>query len=76
MTSAAGHYLDEYALFYSRMLNPPRNTVTRLHFFEKAFDRAALSRWMTDVMRGRDTSETIAKQAGRGFDGEIVAESK
>ena len=59
------HYMDEYALFYSRMLRPPRNTVTRLHFFEKAFDRTALSRWMTDGMRGRDTSKAIAKQAGR-----------
>jgi len=48
------HFMDEYALFYNRLLNPPKNTVTRLHFFEKAFDRSALTRWMRDAMRGRD----------------------
>jgi hypothetical protein len=59
------HFMDEYALFYSRMLNPPKNTVTRLHFFEKAFDRSALTRWMRDAMRGRDPSKMITKEAGR-----------
>lgn len=59
------HYMDEYALFYSRMLNPPRNTVTRLHFFEREFERTTLMRWMTDAMRGRDVAKSIAKDAGR-----------
>jgi hypothetical protein len=59
------HYMDEYALFYSRMLNPPSNTVTRLHFFEKKFDGTALNRWMREAMRGRDPAKTIAKEAGR-----------
>jgi hypothetical protein len=59
------HYMDEYALFYSRMLNPPKNTVTRFHFFEKRFDKGALMRWMTDAIRRRDVAATIAKEAGR-----------
>ncbi|HEY4178854.1 MAG TPA: hypothetical protein VGM90_18535 [Kofleriaceae bacterium] len=59
------HYMDEYALFYSRMLNPPSNTVTRLHFFEKKFDSTALNRWMRDAMRAKDLTKTIAKEAGR-----------
>jgi hypothetical protein len=59
------HYMDEYALFYSRMLNPPSNAVTRLHFFEKRFDEGTLRRWMTDAVRGRDTSKLTKKEAGR-----------
>ena len=59
------HYMDEYALFYSRMLNPPPNTVTRLHFFEKRFDEGALRKWMTEAIRGRDTTKLLRKEAGR-----------
>jgi hypothetical protein len=59
------HYMDEYALFYSRMLAPPPNTVTRFHFFEKAFNRAALTRWMTRKFQGEEVEPTITSEGGR-----------
>jgi hypothetical protein len=59
------HYMDEYALFYSRMLNPPPNTVTRLHFFEKRFDGDALLRWITAGFKNSKLLDaTIAKESG------------
>jgi hypothetical protein len=35
------HFMDEYALFYSRMLNPPKDTVTRLLSVSALIDGAA-----------------------------------
>lgn len=37
------HYIDEYALYYSRMLSPPPNCVRRLHFFGAQFDDSQLA---------------------------------
>jgi len=60
------HFMDEYALFYSRMLQPPANTVTRLHFFEKKFGDPELRGWMAEAFRGRKgILDTIRAQAGR-----------
>lgn len=62
------HYMDEYALFYSRMLHAPTNTVVRMHFFAKRFDDAALRRWMMDGFRGgKGIADKIASEAGTYF---------
>src|SRR5689334_4609832 len=36
------HYVDEYALYYSRMLSPPGNSVERIHFFGWEFNEQKL----------------------------------
>lgn len=59
------HFMDEFALFYSRMLRPPPNTVRRLHFFEKPFDDLSLRRWMAEGFRGRNVEHSLRKECGR-----------
>jgi hypothetical protein len=61
------HYMDEYALYYSRMLNAPPNTVMRIHFFEKKFTASALRRWMAAAFSGDEVATTIDAEAGRYF---------
>ncbi|NWJ40968.1 MAG: hypothetical protein HXX12_08345 [Geothrix sp.] len=40
------HFMDEYANYYSRKLEPPPNFVQRVHFFAHAFSDAQLAQWL------------------------------
>ncbi|MBS2013567.1 MAG: hypothetical protein JST00_11805 [Deltaproteobacteria bacterium] len=41
------HYLDEYGLYYSRALRPPRSVVRRFHVFARTFSEVAFSRLLS-----------------------------
>jgi hypothetical protein len=49
------HYLDEYGLYYSRSLQPPRSAVRRFHVFSAKFNDGAFSRMLTRRLAASDS---------------------
>lgn len=59
------HYIDEYALYYSRMLQPPRNSVERFHLFRGGFGEQEFAEWLTQGLASEP--ERLAVQAKLPF---------
>lgn len=51
------HYLDEFALYYCRNLNPPPNHVRRLHVFGAEFTDERFAKLLSSVLAQRPNDE-------------------
>ena len=60
------HFLDEYALYYSRNLSPPPNRVQRFHLFSRSFTDDGLTRLFEDRAK-------LWANAGERFDARLSA---
>jgi hypothetical protein len=53
------HYVEEYASYYSRMLEPPSNAVQRFHLFSRAFGGAELEEMFTSSASSDDRAQEV-----------------
>jgi hypothetical protein len=53
------HYVDEFALYYCRMLLPPRNAVARLHFFALEFTQEQFDSWLEGSFESAEVREDV-----------------
>lgn len=53
------HYVDEFALYYSRMLSPPTNAVSRLHFFAREFTEDQFLSWLERSFRSAEDRANV-----------------
>lgn len=63
------HYIDEYALYYSRMLSPPPNCVRRLHFFAAQFDDEQLASTLRQALASSGDRAKAEKRLRESSDG-------
>lgn len=64
------HYMDEFAGYYSRMLNPPHHTVERFHLFKRDMTDAELTSLMDSALASvaeRLTTEAALSDDYLGF---------
>jgi hypothetical protein len=56
------HYVDEYARYYARMLQPPKTTVGRIHVFGDEFTDEELGGWLEESLASGGARETIEQR--------------
>src|SRR6266699_1192837 len=65
------HFIDDFALYYSRMLNPPTNAVQRFHVFSTCFSDDDFSRMLESSMSSPQASDEVQAGLSREYLGFI-----
>ncbi len=65
------HYMDEFASYYSRMLNPPPHTVQRFHLFKRAIADADLTQMMDEALGSHPARDRIERSLSEDYLGFI-----
>jgi hypothetical protein len=65
------HFVDDFAQYYSRMLNPPQNSVKRFHVFSKPFSDDEFSGMLQSAIASPQKTKEIQEELSKDYLGFI-----